>query len=143
MIRKQRGIALFVAIIILPMLVVLGVMLLSSASMDLKMSDARGTLDSSNMYLTAASTEILTTIQFASVNVGTNFQPVQFSDVSGSVTTISGELPCKRSKKANGNNSFKCQIVDTKLSHNFGREKADGDQWGINRLGLGIEQPLL
>lgn len=141
MIRKQRGIALFVVIIILPMLVVLGVMLLSSSSMDLKMSDARGTLDGSNISLTAASIEILTTTKFASASVGTAFSSARFT-VNGTVQAISGEIDCKRRKDTNGN-TFKCIMVDTQLSHDFGREKNNGLRWGINRLGVGFEQPLL
>lgn len=149
---KQRGVALFVVLIILPMLVVLGLMLLGSSFMDLKMSDARGMLDNSNMRLTSASIEIVSDLggfasessatKFAKVIVDDDISPTYIQGVNGTVLATSALLPCERVRKVNLS-KYKCRYVDIQLEHNFGREKTDGTQWGVNRLGLGVQQPVL
>lgn len=149
---KQRGVALFVALIILPMLVVLGLMLLGSSFMDLKMSDARGTLDNSNMRLTSASIEILnnsgsfasesSATIFAKVVVDDTLESASFPEISGVVLATSALLPCARTRDVDLS-KYKCRYVDMQLEHGFGREKTDGTQWGVNRLGLGVQQAVL
>ncbi len=142
--RKQSGAALFVAMIILPVLVVLGLMLLGGSFLDLKMTDARASLDGSNITLNAASVDLLSAgsaTPFASAANGTVLSSDSFEDVVSVVDSVSAELDCRRDYNPNGNG--KCLYLDVKLSHSFGRKKSNGKKWGTNRMGLGVEQPLL
>ncbi|AGH80360.1 type IV pilus assembly protein PilX [Psychromonas sp. CNPT3] len=151
--HKQRGIVLFIVIMTLPLLMILGFMVMQNTSSGLKMADARGSLDTSNMTLLAASSEILaykdsgtttdvTILQHLILKKGSDPQSlILFPDVKAKIFKISEPIPCKRSKNAFDNGRFKCRYLSVQLTHDFGRQ-INGKKWGSNMLEVGIEQKI-
>ncbi|PKF61219.1 hypothetical protein CW745_11340 [Psychromonas sp. psych-6C06] len=140
--HKQRGIALFIAMLILPLLLVLGVLVMSNSFLGLKMIDARVLQGESNILLNSAANEILhrsgTAQSFASATTNTIFS---YGDVSSNVE-LNGEINCKRRMKASGNN-FKCKYLQVNFVHEFGRTKSGGAKWAQNAMSIGVEQPII
>lgn len=140
--HKQKGIALFIALLILPLLLVLGVLVMNSSFLGLKMIDARVLQGESNIFLNSAANQVLhrssSAQSFASAAEGTQFS---YQDVTGSVQ-LNGEISCKRRVKASGNN-FKCKYLQVNFEHSFGREKKSGAKWALNEMSVGIEQPII
>ena len=140
--HKQKGIALFIAILILPLLLVLGVLVMSSSFLGLKMVDARVLQGESNIFLNSAANEILyrssSAQSFANATTSSVFT---YGDVSSEVE-LNGEINCKRRMKASGNN-FKCKYIQVNFVHSFGREKENGAKWAENGMSVGIEQPII
>ena len=140
--HKQRGIALFIAMLILPLLLVLGVLVMSNTFLGLKMIDARVLQGESNILLNSAASEIMnrssSAQSFASATQNTVFT---YGDVSSDVELI-GEINCKRRMKASGNN-FKCKYLQVNFIHSFGRVKEGGGKWAENAMSVGIEQPII
>lgn len=134
--------ALFIAMLILPLLLVLGVLVMSNAFFGLKMIDARVMQGESNILLNSAATEIMNrasiATSFATASTNTVFT---YGDVTGEVT-LNGEVNCKRRMKASGNN-FKCKYLQVNFEHAFGRVKEGGAKWASNVMGVGIEQPII
>jgi type IV pilus assembly protein PilX len=140
--HKQKGIALFIAILILPLLLVLGVLVMSNSFLGLKMVDARVLQGESNIFLNSAANEILqrssSAQSFASATTSSVFT---YGDVSSEVE-LNGEINCKRRMKASGDN-FKCKYIQVNFVHSFGREKESGAKWAENAMSVGIEQPII
>ncbi len=140
--HKQKGIALFIAMLILPLLLVLGVLVMSNTFLGLKMIDARVMQGESNILLNSAAAEIMhrsgSAQSFASATSNTVFS---YGDVTSAVE-LNGEINCKRRVKASGNN-FKCKYLQVNFEHSFGRTQAGGAKWALNAMGVGIEQPII
>lgn len=140
--HKQRGIALFSALLILPLLLALGLVVMTNTFLGMKMTDARVLQGGSNIILNSAATEIMnrsgSAQSFASSTNGTIFS---YKSVTGSVEGY-GEINCKRRIKASSNN-FKCRYLQVNFEHSFGRVKTDGTRWAINTMSVGIEQPVI
>ena len=140
--HKQKGIALFIAMLILPLLLVLGVLVMSNTFLGLKMIDARVVQGESNILLNSAATEIMhrsgSAQSFASA---TNNSTFSYGDVTSTVDDL-GDINCKRRVKASGNN-FTCKYLQVNFKHSFGREKEGGAKWAENTMGVGIEQPVI
>jgi len=138
----QKGIALFIAMLILPLLLVLGILVMSNSFLGLKMIDARVMQAESNIVLNNAASEIMnrpsSSTSFASATTNTVFT---YEDVTGEVE-LNGEVSCKRRVKASGNN-FKCKYLQVNFEHPFGRVKEGGGKWATNAMGIGIEQPII
>ncbi|MCW8994454.1 MAG: hypothetical protein OQK77_01430 [Psychromonas sp.] len=143
--QRQHGMALFIAMLILPLLLVLGVLVMSNSFLGLKVIDARSMQSESNIILDNAAYDILHQSDsaqiFAAALSSSTFSSARFSDVSGTVQ-LNGELNCKRRMKASGSH-FKCKYLQVNLSHSYGREMADGAKWAVNSMGIGIEQPII
>jgi hypothetical protein len=141
--HKQKGIALFIAMLILPLLLVLGVLVMSNTFLGLKMIDARVQQGESNILLNSASSEIMhrsgSAQSFANATDSTIFS---YGEVTTSSVDLNGEINCKRRMKASGNN-FKCKYLQVNFEHLFGREKESGAKWAVNALSVGIEQPII
>lgn len=140
--QKQRGIALFIAMLILPLLLVLGVLAMSNSFLGLKMIDARVLQGESNILLNSAANEILnrsdSTQIFANATDSTTFS---YGDVTSNIE-LSGEVDCKRRINASGN-SFKCKYLQINFEHSFGRVKDNGTKWALNAMSIGVEQPII
>jgi type IV pilus assembly protein PilX len=143
--HKQNGIALFIAMLILPLLLVLGVLVMNNSFLGLKIASSRAMQGESNITLDGAAYDILHQSDsaqiFASALSSSTFSSALFNDVNSTVT-LNGELNCKRRLQASGSN-FKCKYLQVNLTHSYGREKADGVKWAINAMGLGVEQPII
>lgn len=140
--QKQQGMALFIAVLILPLLLVLGVVAMSNSFLGLKMIDARVLKGESNILLNSASQEILNrTDSPADFASATNASTFSYGEV-GSTVDVIGEIDCKRRINASDTN-FKCKYLQVNFEHSFGREKANGMKWALNTMSVGVEQPML
>lgn len=143
--QKQTGMALFMVMLILPLLLVLGVLLMSNSFLGLKIIDSRVMQGESNIILDGAAQELLlrndSAQAFAAALSSSTFSSALFTDVSSTVT-LNGELNCRRRMQASGSN-FKCKYLQVNLNHSYGREMAGGAKWAVNSMGLGIEQPII
>ena len=143
--RKQNGIALFIVMLILPLLLVLGMLLMSNSFLGLKIIDTRTMQGESNIALDGAAHEILqqsnSAQAFAAALSSSTFSSALFSDVKSTVE-LNGEVNCKRRMQASGSN-FKCKYLQLNLNHSYGREMAGGAKWAVNSMGLGVEQPII
>jgi len=143
--QRQKGIALFTAMLILPLLLVLGMLLISNSFLGLKIADSRAMQGESNLVLDGAARDILRQTDsgqaFAAALSSTTFSSPLFSDVSSTVQ-LQGEMNCKRRMQASGSH-FKCKYLQLNLNHSYGRQKSGGAKWAVNSMGLGVEQPLL
>ena len=143
--RKQSGVALFAAMIILVILAILSIALLEDSTMDLKMSGAREDVNISNITLQASSVDILANTGRSSFAVATNssqFTSSTFTDVTSSTEVIEEEVECKRKYDVT-TSDIKCKYLKLNLTDTFGRKKVGGGQWGTNVIGVGVEQPIL
>lgn len=142
---KQKGMALVVAMLILPLLLVLGVLLMNGAFLGLKMTDSRVMKNESNIILNSAASEIMNQPSnaqaFAEALSTTSFTSRQYPDAIISVQ-LQNEISCRRRIQASGNN-VKCKYLQVDLKHAYGREKNDGSKWAKNTLGVGVEQPII
>ena len=143
--KKQNGMALFIAMLILPLLFVLGMLVVSSSFFGLKIIDTRVMQGESNLTLNGAAYDILHQSDsaqiFAAALSDSTFSSALFDDVKGTVE-LKGELNCKRRMQASGSN-FKCKYLQINLNHSYGRMKENGSRWAVNAMGLGIEQPII
>jgi len=140
--RKQRGLALFIAMLILPILLTLGVLAMSNSFLGLKMVDARVLRGESDLLLNSAADEILSrTTSAATFANATNATTFTYGEVTAEVE-LGSELECKRSMNASGN-AFKCQYLQLNFTHQFGRQKQDGVKWASNVMSVGVEQPVI
>ncbi|WP_019615582.1 hypothetical protein [Psychromonas ossibalaenae] len=142
--HKQKGIALFIAMLILPLLLVLGVLVMSNTFLSLKITDARVMQGESNILLNNAVMDILhrssSAQSFAQATDKTTFSS---DEVTAKVDLDEDdEIHCKRRIQASGSN-FKCKYLEVSFIHLYGRERADGSKWATNELGVGVEQPII
>lgn len=137
--------ALFIAMLLLPLLLVLGVLVMNNSFLGLKIVDSRVMQSESNISLNGGAQDILqksgNAQLFAAATSSAVFTSERFDDVSGGVS-LNGELNCRRRMKASGSN-FKCKYLQVNLQHAYGREKIDGTRRALNFMGLGVEQPII
>ena len=137
--------ALFIAMLLLPLLLVLGVLVMNNSFLGLKIVDTRVMQSESNISLNGGALDILqksgNAKLFAAATSSAVFTSERFDDVSGGVV-LNGELNCRRRMKASGSN-FKCKYLQVNLQHEYGREKVDGTRRALNFMGLGVEQPII
>ncbi|MCG6201140.1 hypothetical protein [Psychromonas antarctica] len=142
--QKQNGMALFIAMLVLPLLLVLGVLVMNHSFLGLKIIDTRVMQGESNLKLTGAAQDILhqtgSATKFAEALPSASFTSSLFGEVNASVD-LQGELNCRRRMQASGSN-FKCKYLQLNLNHAYGREQT-GVRWAINSMGLGVEQPII
>jgi len=140
--RKQRGMALFVAMLMLPLILVLGVLAMNNSFLGLKMIDARVLKGESDILLNSATNELLNrTDSAAAFANATNTTTFSYGDVNSTVE-LNGEIDCKRRINASGTN-FKCKYVQVHFEHSFGRQQENGVKWALNTMSIGVEQPML
>ena len=140
--HKQKGLALFIAMLFLPILLVLGVLAMSNSFLGLKMIDARVVKGESNILLGSAANEILNRSDSATAFASaTNNSTFSYGDVTGDVD-LKEEVDCKRRIDASGNN-FKCKYLQVNFEHSFGRDNGSGEKWATNELSVGVEQPII
>ena len=144
--HKQRGLALFITMLILPLLLTLGVLAMSNSFLGLKMIDARVLQNESNVVLNSAATEILGRVTSAETfSNATDSTTFSYGVDDGEVTAdveLNNEVDCKRRVQASGNN-FKCKYLQVNFTHLFGRQKKDGVKWATNVMSVGVEQPVI
>jgi len=151
--QKQKGMMLFIVMLILPLLLVLGSLLMGNTFLGLKVVDSRVMKVESNMILEGAARDILNATDspqvFAAVlDSATTLKSDLFKDVT-TMVDLNGESNCKRRMNASGTNNFKCKYLQVNLNHRYGRETGEktdaGDNitWAVNSMGQGIEQPLI
>ncbi|WP_354623356.1 hypothetical protein [Psychromonas sp. MME2] len=137
--------SLFIAMLLLPLLLVLGMLVMNSSFLGLKIIDTRVMQGESNLILNSAAQHILdqkdNAQHFAAAVSSSTFTSSLFTDVDGSVT-LNGELTCRRRMQASGSN-FKCKYIQLDLKHAYGRETAGGAKWALNSMGVGVEQPII
>lgn len=141
---KQSGMALVIAMIFLPLLLVLGTLLMSNAFLGLKVTDSRVMKNESNMVLNGAADDILNQSGVESTLVAatddTTVSSTQFPTITSSVD-LQQEGNCTRTGAAT-ETSIKCVFLQINLNHDYGRAKDDGTTWAQNTLGVGVEQPF-
>jgi len=145
--HKEKGMALFIAMLILPLLLVLGGLAMNSSLLGLKMVDARVLLGESNILLTNSSIEILNrsndTLSFANATTNTTDTPdFTYGDVEAYIEVDDEGSTCKRSYDASAID-FECKYLQVNFIHAFGREKENGTKWAENGMSVGIEQQVL
>lgn len=143
--KKERGMALLIAMLFLPLLLVLGILVMNNSFLGLKIVDTRVMQSESNISLNGGAQDILqksgNAQLFAAATDSAVFTSDRFSDVSGDVT-LNGELNCRRRMQASGSN-FKCKYLQVNLQHEYGREQMNGTRRALNFMGLGVEQPII
>lgn len=142
--HKQKGAALVIALLILPLLLVLGVVAMNSSFFGLKMVDARVLKNESNILLKSASNEILTrsTSELAFSSESSGSSTFSYGDVDATITPKNDDVPCKRSTQASSID-YECKYLQVDFTHSFGRVKKDGKKWAENAMSVGIEQPYI
>ncbi len=144
--RQQQGAALFIAMLILPLLLVLGILVMNNSFLGLKMVDARVLQGESNILLNSAASDIMHSTNIAASFAAATDDQVFTSNKAGGIVTgkieINGELNCRRRMQASGSN-FKCRYLELELVHDFGRNTSAGTKAAKNVMGLGIEQPII
>ncbi|MDA7745768.1 hypothetical protein N8878_00355 [Psychromonas sp.] len=142
---RQKGMALVIALIILPLLLVLGVLLMNNAFLGLKVIDSRAMQGESNIILNGTASDIMNTPgsakAFAEATENTTFDSLQYPEANSSVQLL-GEINCRRRMDASGS-VFKCKYLQVDFKHAYGREKNDGSKWAQNVLSVGVEQPII
>ncbi|MCE0558652.1 MULTISPECIES: PilX N-terminal domain-containing pilus assembly protein [unclassified Motilimonas] len=145
--KFQQGIALFISIILLLLLSGLTTLLMSNASLDLKMAGASAQRIDADQQLEGAISEILTNAnasqQFATAALDTKFEVKHIKNISTAIIAINEQPSCARSKEPSSVGLFSCRYLDTRLSKQYGRAKTGGGHQGENAAGLGVEQKLL
>lgn len=144
-IHRQKGMALVIAMIILPLLLVLGVLMMNNAFLGLKIIDSRVEKNTSDIILNGMASEVMNqpgnAKAFAEALSSTTFTSTQYPEASSSVE-LHSEINCRRRIQASGNN-FKCKYLQVNFEHAYGREKVDGNKWASNTLSVGVEQPII
>ncbi len=142
---KQKGVALFIAMLMLLMLTAIGSVLLSGSNLDLKMADAAAQRMASDQLLEGAIEDILTSTttaaKFGADSSDITVASGAFDDVSATATPR-GETACKRTLNPNQVKGFSCRYVDVRVSTEHGRSKSGGGKWAVNAMNAGVEQPI-
>lgn len=143
--HKQKGMALVIAMLILPLLLVLGLLMMNNAFLGMKVIDSRVEKNTSNIILNGMASEVMNqpgnAQAFAEALESTTFNSIQYPEATSSVQ-LQSEINCRRRVQASGNN-FKCKYLQVDFEHAYGREKIDGNKWAANTLSVGIEQPII
>jgi len=142
---KQKGMALVIAMMILPLLLVLGGLLMNSAFLDLKVIDSRVMQNESNMILNGTASAMISdsgspTLFANAVEGNIVSTSDEFSGASSTVQLL-GEMKCHRKMQASGSN-FKCKYLQIDFKHAYGRAKSADSKWAENALSIGVEQPI-
>ncbi len=145
--HKQQGIALFISIIFLLLLSGLTTILMTNASLDLKMAGASVARLNADQQLEGAMGELVSHSdarhRFASAVITSKFTVEHIENVTAEVVNIDEQSSCARSRAPSSVGLFSCRYVDTRLTKNYGRAKSEGGYLGTNAAGLGVEQKLL
>lgn len=145
--KSQQGIALFISIILLLLLSGLTTLLMTNASLDLKMAGASAQRIDADQQIEGAIDELLTNsnarLTFATADLNTKFSVTHIKNINTAVVAINEQPSCARSKDPSSVGLFSCRYLDTRLSKQFGRAKTGGGHQGETAAGLGVEQKLL
>ena len=167
---KQKGMALIMAMLILPLLFALGVLVMNNSFLGLKVIDTRVMQNESNMILNASANEVMgdsgsqTLFGNFEDRSGENvedevdaedeanedqpifeFEKLEFDEDDNNEVNLSmeslGEMACKRTMEASGSN-IQCKYLQLNFEHDYGRARDATTKWAKNRLSLGVEQPV-
>jgi len=161
---KQKGMALIMAMLILPLLFALGVLVMNNSFLGLKVVDTRVMQNESNMILNGSANELMgdsgSQTLFASFEETDEvdaedeanedlpifeFEKLEFDADDNNEVNLSmeslGEMACKRTMKASGSN-IQCKYLQLNFEHDYGRARDATTKWAKNRLSLGVEQPI-
>lgn len=142
--RKQKGMALIIAMMILPLLLALGVLLMNNSFLGLKVIDTRVMQNESNMVLLGSANELIEDVDspttFANVEEGDELTSEKFDNSTATVQLL-GESACKRSLNASGS-SIQCKYIQVDFQHSYGRSIDADNKWAENTLSVGVEQPI-
>ncbi|MCE0558658.1 MULTISPECIES: hypothetical protein [unclassified Motilimonas] len=145
--HTQRGISLFISMLMLALLSALTTLLMANASLDLKMAGAAALKIDADQQLEGAIEELLakndSALQFASAIKGSQFTLTHISGVSSAVAQVQDQPSCARSRRPSSDGIFACRYLHTKLNRDYGRAKTGSGRLGNNSAGLGIEQKTL
>ncbi|MFB2638570.1 PilX N-terminal domain-containing pilus assembly protein [Shewanella bicestrii] len=133
--RKQKGIVLFFALIVLILMTVIGVALAVNSTQSLRMSGAgaerieakaiadgglEAAIEANKGTSLATLSNIATTAEFGAQQILT---PIPFEvDASGNIVIGAKDVGCQRSSRANGGNLINCRRVEINSTVNFGRD---------------------
>lgn len=141
--KRQRGAALFIAMLLLILLTSLGVMVMTETDMDLKMTGAAVSRELAEQRLEGAASELLT-----SVVAQENFIQLDKGDTGTASSTVydtvsislegRGDFGCRRSFAATSTDLMDCRFVQVDMADSYGKGRT-----GQVGLGLGVEQPFL
>lgn len=145
--RKQKGIVLFFALIVLVLMTVIGVALAVNSTQSLRMSGAGaerieakaladGAVDS--VLLTESAASLATLDKVSTLHLVSGTQTLTPLPLKSDGTVEAKNVACQRSSKANGTDLFKCRRIEISSSVNFGRENL-----GQLTVVTGIEQEVL
>ncbi|WP_108652175.1 pilus assembly PilX family protein [Dongshaea marina] len=146
--RKEKGAALFVAVLIIIPLTLLAVVVMSTSGLDLKMAGASAGFVQSSHILEGAMEETLddTNLPGDLASMTSAATMTKNPAMGGIVTfTYRAEITCKRRVDASSTNTIPaCRYVDAAVSQGYGKARtSDGSRIGQVGLTVGVEQPVL
>lgn len=138
--KKQQGIVLFLALIVLLILTMIGVGLAMNSSQSLRMAGAGNERVSAMAAAQGAQAKVLndlTSDVLALMTVETEVVDSDFK-VNHKVTPISeGDVSCKRTEAANNASLIRCRRIEISSEASFGRE-----DMGRLQIVVGVEQEV-
>jgi len=149
--RKQKGIVLFFALIVLLLMTIIGVALAVNSTQSMRMSGAgserieaksiadgglESSIETNKGTSLATLSSVITTTEFGSQQTLT---PIPFEvDAAGQVIIGAKDVGCQRSTKPNSGNIISCRRVEISSTANFGRGNL-----GQLTVVAGVEQEVL
>lgn len=141
--RKQKGVVLFFALIVLVLMTVIGVALAVNSTQSLRMAGAGAERIEAMAIANGALDSVIKTYQGAGFANMSDETPAK--ELGGKQTIIPmpkdgtvQDVSCQRSSKASGANLIKCRRLEVISTANFGREDL-----GQLTVVTGIEQEVL
>ncbi|TVL15616.1 pilus assembly protein PilX [Shewanella xiamenensis] len=149
--RKQKGIVLFFALIVLLLMTIISVALAVNSTQSMRMSGAGSerieakSIADGGLEAAIAANRGPSLATLTNVTTGTEFgakqtlTPIPFElDASGNVVVGAKDVGCQRSTRPNSGNIISCRRVEISSTANFGR-----DNLGQLTVVAGVEQEVL
>ncbi|MCU8070710.1 PilX N-terminal domain-containing pilus assembly protein [Shewanella sp. SM32] len=149
--KKQKGIVLFFALIILLLMTIIGVALAVNSTQSMRMSGAgserieaksvadgglEAAIEANKGASLAKLSEISSVVEFGSNQTLT---PIPYEvDAAGNVVISATDVGCQRSTRPNSGNLISCRRVEISSTAEFGRDKL-----GQLTVVAGVEQEVL
>ncbi|MCU8057324.1 PilX N-terminal domain-containing pilus assembly protein [Shewanella sp. SM101] len=149
--KKQKGIVLFFALIILLLMTIIGVALAVISTQSMRMSGAgserieaksiadgglEAAIEANKGASLAKLSEISSVVEFGS---NQTLMPIPYEvDAAGNVVISAKDVGCQRSTRPNSGNLISCRRVEISSTAEFGRDKL-----GQLTVVAGVEQEVL
>jgi len=139
--KKQKGIVLFLSLIVLILMTVIGVALAVNSTQSMRMSGAGSDRIGAMASAIGAQDKVIVSQQgkiMANMSAVTTVEDAAFGVINTFTPMVSGDVTCQRSSKASSSSLIMCRRVEVSSEAKFGRD-------GMGRLTVvaGIEQEVL